>query len=167
MSSLPWWPVSWLLKSNNSLPAVLRRSHLDWGHLPFQWDLMPPHHIQKGLSFTPVKNRHAISFAVSDYGYSVLKMCFSFFQLFFPQPNEMILTLSLYFLLFIAFYLSLFITFVVWQCCEACRILVPWPGTEPMPAAVERWSSNHWTAREVPLFSSLTLIIRLLSSPFS
>ena len=34
--------------------------------------------------------------------------------------------------------------------CATCRILVPWPGIEPMPPAVEVWSSNHWTAREVP-----------------
>ena len=24
------------------------------------------------------------------------------------------------------------------------------PGMEPMPSAVEAWSPNHWTAREVP-----------------
>ena len=33
----------------------------------------------------------------------------------------------------------------------ACRISVPQPGIEPMPPAVEVWSLNHWTAREVPL----------------
>ena len=32
----------------------------------------------------------------------------------------------------------------------ACRILVPWPGVEPMPPAVEAWLPDHWTAREVP-----------------
>ena len=31
----------------------------------------------------------------------------------------------------------------------ACRILVPRPGIEPVPPAVEGWSLNHWTAREV------------------
>ena len=30
------------------------------------------------------------------------------------------------------------------------RILVPRTGIEPMPLAVEAWSLNHWTAREVP-----------------
>ena len=30
------------------------------------------------------------------------------------------------------------------------RILVPWPGIEPMPLEVEAWSLNHWTSREVP-----------------
>ena len=29
-------------------------------------------------------------------------------------------------------------------------ILVPWPGIEPMPLAVEAPSHNHWIAREVP-----------------
>ena len=29
-------------------------------------------------------------------------------------------------------------------------ILVPWPGMQPMPPAVEVWSPNHWTTREFP-----------------
>ena len=33
---------------------------------------------------------------------------------------------------------------------EACRILVPPPGIEPVSPAVEAWSLNHWTAVEVP-----------------
>ena len=33
-------------------------------------------------------------------------------------------------------------------CCTACGILVPQPGIEP--AALEAWSLNHWTPREVP-----------------
>ena len=32
----------------------------------------------------------------------------------------------------------------------ACQILVPQPGTEPVPPAVEAQSLNHWTAKEVP-----------------
>ena len=32
----------------------------------------------------------------------------------------------------------------------ACRILVPWPGIEPMPPTEEAWSLNQWTPREVP-----------------
>ena len=30
----------------------------------------------------------------------------------------------------------------------ACRILVPTPGIEPWPPAVEAESSNHWATRE-------------------
>ena len=33
---------------------------------------------------------------------------------------------------------------------QSMQILVPQPGIEPMPPAVEAWSLNHWTAREVP-----------------
>ena len=33
-------------------------------------------------------------------------------------------------------------------------ILVPQPGMEPMPPAVEVWSLNHWTFREVLFFFS-------------
>ena len=32
----------------------------------------------------------------------------------------------------------------------ACRISGPQSGIEPMPPAVEVWSSNHWTTRECP-----------------
>ena len=34
----------------------------------------------------------------------------------------------------------------------ACRILVPWPGMEPVPSAVQERSLNHQTAREVQVF---------------
>ena len=48
-------------------------------------------------------------------------------------------------------YLYNFIYFsVFWPHCAACGILVLRPGIEPMPPAVEAWSSNHWTAREFP-----------------
>ena len=33
---------------------------------------------------------------------------------------------------------------------EACRILVLYPGMEPMTPAVEAHSLNHWTTREIP-----------------
>ena len=32
----------------------------------------------------------------------------------------------------------------------ACRILVPWVGTEPEPPAVEALSANQWTAGQAP-----------------
>ena len=42
--------------------------------------------------------------------------------------------------------------FFFWPCCEACWILliVPQPGIEPTPPALEEWSLNNWTSREVP-----------------
>ena len=33
----------------------------------------------------------------------------------------------------------------------AWGILVPPPGIEPIPPAMEAWSLNHWTTREVPI----------------
>ena len=45
--------------------------------------------------------------------------------------------------------LSRFYLFI-WPHCEACGILIPWPGIKPVPPAVEVWCLNHWTAREVP-----------------
>ena len=35
-----------------------------------------------------------------------------------------------------------------WPHREACGILVPLPGTEPWPLAVEARGPNHWTASE-------------------
>ena len=32
----------------------------------------------------------------------------------------------------------------------AWRIIIPWPGIKSMPSAVEVWSLNHWTIKEVP-----------------
>ena len=46
--------------------------------------------------------------------------------------------------------LSLFF-FFFWPRHTACGILVPRPGMEPETPAVEAWSPNHWTSREVPL----------------
>ena len=42
--------------------------------------------------------------------------------------------------------------FVFWLCSAACRILVPQPGIEPGPPAVQVQSPNHWTARESQIF---------------
>ena len=34
-------------------------------------------------------------------------------------------------------------------CCCSMWYLVPWPGVVPRPPAMEAWSLNHWTTREV------------------
>ena len=39
-----------------------------------------------------------------------------------------------------------------WLHGAACGILGPGPGIEPAPPAVEVWSLNHWTARDVPVY---------------
>ena len=41
--------------------------------------------------------------------------------------------------------------FNFWPCHATCGILVPWPGIEPAPPALEARGHNHWTAREVPM----------------
>ena len=41
-----------------------------------------------------------------------------------------------------------------WLYFVGCRILVPRPGLELVPPAVETWSLNHWTTREVPEIKS-------------
>ena len=40
---------------------------------------------------------------------------------------------------------------IFWPLLAACEILVPQPGIEPVPPAVEGWSPNLWTAREFSL----------------
>ena len=44
----------------------------------------------------------------------------------------------------------LLLLLLFWPHHEAGGILVPQLGIEPVPPAVEAWSLNHWTAREVP-----------------
>ena len=46
----------------------------------------------------------------------------------------------------------LFFFFFFWPYHMACGLLVPQPGIEPVPPAVEAWSLNHWMAREVPVY---------------
>ena len=43
------------------------------------------------------------------------------------------------------FYFILF-----WPCHMTCRILVPWPGIEPVTSAGQVKSPNHWTVGEFP-----------------
>ena len=47
--------------------------------------------------------------------------------------------------------ISCFLVFWFWPHSAALGILVPQPGIEPMPPAVETRSLNHWTTREVPI----------------
>ena len=43
--------------------------------------------------------------------------------------------------------------------------LVPWPGIEPRPPALEVWSLSHWTTRKVlPMFILKSLIINIKSN---
>ena len=54
-----------------------------------------------------------------------------------------------------------YLVFVVWvgkQCHAACGILVPSPGTEPVPPVLEAPSLNHWTTREAPKFGLLSSV---------
>ena len=53
--------------------------------------------------------------------------------------------------LFFFFFLSFFKWLVLFIFgCTACKVLVPSPGTEPMPPSVEAQSPNHGTWREFP-----------------
>ena len=36
-----------------------------------------------------------------------------------------------------------------WLCRTGCGISVSWPGVETAGPALERWSLNHWTTREI------------------
>ena len=56
--------------------------------------------------------------------------------------------------------LCLFLSLFFWLPRTVCGILVPQPGTEPAPPAVEARSLNHWAAREVSLclFLSFTFL---------
>ena len=56
------------------------------------------------------------------------------------------------FKVFIEFVTILFLFYVCFLFgCEALGILDPWPGIEPVPAALEAQNLNHWTTSEVPI----------------
>ena len=48
---------------------------------------------------------------------------------------------------------------------EACGLLVPLQGTEPMSPYIGRWILNHWAAREVTLTLFLSVAIPLALLP--
>ena len=52
----------------------------------------------------------------------------------------------------------LFFLFLFWLCGTACGILVPQPRIKPAPPAVEAWTLNHWSAREVPVVAFLKVV---------
>ena len=60
------------------------------------------------------------------------------------------------------FFLKIFLYLAVLDLRCGTQDLVPQPGIEPRPPAMEVQSLNHWTAQEVPqLCSSFTVFITL------
>ena len=47
----------------------------------------------------------------------------------------------------------------------ACGILVPCPGMESTPPAVQAWNLNHWTTTSISKLNNLVLLSFSLSSP--
>ena len=52
-----------------------------------------------------------------------------------------------------------------WPCHEACKILVPQPGIELVPLALEAQSLNHWTAEKSKILCEhgFLLIVHLIN----
>ena len=48
------------------------------------------------------------------------------------------------------FLINYLFIYLLWPCHVACGILVPQPGIEPMPPALEACCLNHRTSREAP-----------------
>ena len=63
-------------------------------------------------------------------------------------------TLPSWFLIPLFFFNNSFYFILFWPRRAACKILVPRPGIEPTPPAVEVWIFNHWTAGGVPKICS-------------
>ena len=57
--------------------------------------------------------------------------------------------------------------FFFWPRCVLCGILVPQQGIRPMPPALEAWSLNHWTTREVPPHTFFTCYLQRVFIPAS
>ena len=78
------------------------------------------------------------------------------------SPSLTLLSLSLSFFFFLNIYLFIWLCQVLG---EACRIfsygiwdLVPRPGVEPRPHVLGARSLSHWTTREAPCLSFLSII---------
>ena len=64
---------------------------------------------------------------------------------------------------------GLFFFFFSQLCDEVCGVLVSQLGMELVPPAVEAWSPNHWTTREVPtlMFYNIYLFTHLAAPDLS
>ena len=51
-----------------------------------------------------------------------------------------------------------------WSCHVACEILVPQPGMKLMSAALEAWSPNHWSFREIQRQQKCLTVLEFRSS---
>ena len=62
-----------------------------------------------------------------------------------------------------------FFFFFSQPCDEVCGVLVSQLGMELVPPAVEAWSPNHWTTREVPtlMFYNIYLFTHLAAPDLS
>ena len=80
--------------------------------------------------------------------YSGLLLIFRFFKKMFSVSK-----LYVVYIFTCNIHIYLYIHTHIWPQYEACGILIPWPGTEPMPLAVKVWSPNHWTARRFMFIS--------------
>ena len=69
-------------------------------------------------------------------------LCSSYWTGWLHLTHKITLSLKLY---SFGFWVNSFLELL-----ESCGILAPWPGIETMPPAMEAWSLNHWTIREVP-----------------
>ena len=49
--------------------------------------------------------------------------------------------------------------YLFWPHPTACKILVPWPESEPVSPAMEAQSLNHWATREVPQLAFMFLYL--------
>ena len=83
-------------------------------------------------------------------------------HLFHPTPlspplwQPLIVSVSINLSLFVHLFWGFF-----WPSPAACGILIPRPVIELMTLAVEVWSLNHWTAREVPVSCSVFQIAHI------
>ena len=143
--------------------GILQAKILEWVAFPFSRGSSQPRdrtqvsHIA-GSFFTSWATREAYLWMEGSMNVTFLRAC--------ENGDTVTVIISDYgFVHFSQYLLGYFVLFsVLWDCMIKCvgfffffcpttqhvGILVPWPGIEPMPPAVEAQSSNQWTAREFP-----------------
>ena len=67
------------------------------------------------------------------------------------HPSIYFFYLKIFFVIikFFPLFVNSFCNFRFWPPCMACWSLAPRSGIKTMPPALEAWSLNHWTTREV------------------
>ena len=128
----------WFILLPRSSPALNLSQH--WSSLPTNWCFTSGDQsvgASASASVLPMNIQDWLPLGLTC-DYEALYLLFYYYYLDFLMWTIFKVVIEFVTILFL-FYIYLF------SGCEALGILDPWPGIEPVPAALEPQSLNHWT----------------------